>query len=70
MTKTEFENFLIKYKEFTEISKKVFRKEFPQEENFNALFIRDGRILVEGSWDTTYDITKKVISELTPDINF
>ena len=66
MTKLEFRNFLNSYKQFTENCKEVFKKEYP-EENFNILYIKDGRIKVESESELDFDITKNVLSDLMPD---
>ena len=66
MTKLEFRNFLNSYKQFTENCKEVFKKEYP-EENFNILYIKDGRIKVESENKMNFDITKNVLSDLMPD---
>ena len=66
MTKLEFLNFLNSYKQFTENCKEVFKKEYP-EENFNILYIKDGRIKVESENKMNFDITKNVLSDLMPD---
>ena len=66
MTKLEFRNFLNSYKQFTENCKEVFKREYP-EENFNILYIKDGRIKVESESEMNFDITQKVLSDLIPD---
>ena len=66
MTKLEFRNFLNSYKQFTENCKEVFKKEYP-EENFNILYIKDGRIKVESESELDFDITQNVLSDLMPD---
>ena len=66
MTKLEFRNFLNSYKQFTENCKEVFKKEYP-EENFNILYIKDGRIKVESESEMDFDITQNVLSDLIPD---
>ena len=66
MTKLEFRNFLSSYKQFTENCKEVFKKEYP-EENFNILYIKDGRIKVESESEMNFDITQNVLSDLMPD---
>lgn len=66
MTKLEFRNFLNSYKQFTENCKEVFKKEYP-EENFNILYIKDGRIKVESESELDFDITQNVLSDLIPD---
>ena len=66
MTKLEFRNFLNSYKQFTENCKEVFKKEYP-EENFNILYIKDGRIKVESESEMKFDITQNILSDLMPD---
>ena len=66
MTKLEFRKFLHDYKQFTENCKEIFKREFP-EENFNILYIKDGRIKVESESEMNFDITQNVLSELMPD---
>ena len=66
MTKLEFRNFLNTYKQFTENCKEVFKREYP-EENFNILYIKDGRIKVESESEMNFDITQNVLSDLIPD---
>ena len=66
MTKLEFRNFLNSYKQFTENCKEVFKREYP-EENFNILYIKDGRIKVESESKMNFDITQNVLSDLIPD---
>lgn len=66
MTKLEFRNFLNSYKQFTENCKEVFKKEYPTE-NFNILYIKDGRIKVESESEMNFDITQNVLSDLIPD---
>ena len=66
MTKLEFRNFLNSYKQFTENCKEVFKKEYSAE-NFNILYIKDGRIKVESESEMDFDITKNVLSDLIPD---
>lgn len=66
MTKLEFRNFLNSYKQFTENCKEVFKREYP-EENFNILYIKDGRIKVESESEMKFDITQNVLSDLIPD---
>lgn len=66
MTKLEFRNFLNSYKQFTENCKEVFKREYP-EENFNILYIKDGRIKVESESEMSFDITQNILSDLMPD---
>ena len=66
MTKLEFRNFLNSYKQFTENCKEVFKREYP-EENFNILYIKDGRIKVESESKMNFDITQNILSDLMPD---
>lgn len=66
MTKLEFRNFLNSYKQFTENCKEVFKREYP-EENFNILYIKDGRIKVESESEMKFDITQNILSDLMPD---
>ena len=66
MTKLEFRNFLNSYKQFTENCKEAFKKEYPAE-NFNILYIKDGRIKVESESEMNFDITQNVLSDLIPD---
>ena len=66
MTKLEFRNFLNSYKQFTENCKEVFKREYP-EENFNILYIKDGRIKVESESKMNFDITQNILSDLIPD---
>lgn len=66
MTKLEFRNFLNSYKQFTENCKEVFKREYP-EENFNILYIKDGRIKVESESEMNFDITQNILSDLIPD---
>lgn len=66
MTKLEFRNFLNSYKQFAENCKEVFKREYP-EENFNILYIKDGRIKVESESEMNFDITQNVLSDLIPD---
>lgn len=66
MTKLEFRNFLNSYKQFTDNCKEVFKREYP-EENFNILYIKDGRIKVESESKMNFDITQNVLSDLIPD---
>ena len=54
MTKLEFRNFLNSYKQFTENCKEVFKKEYPAE-NFNILYIKDGRIKVESESEMDFE---------------
>ena len=66
MTKLEFRNFLNSYKQFTENCKEVFKREYP-EENFNILYIKDGRIKVESESKMNFDITQNILLDLMPD---
>lgn len=66
MTKLEFRNFLNSYKQFTENCKEVFKREYP-EENFNILYIKDGRIKVESESEMNFDITQNILLDLMPD---
>ena len=65
MNKSEFKFFLSKYKEFTEICKEIFKKEFP-EEKFLILYIKDGKIMIESESGMNFDITQQFLSGLIP----
>jgi len=66
MTKNEFKIFLSRYKEFSDLSKEIFKKEYPEEEIL-CLYIKDRKIMIETESKMNFDITKLVLSELLPD---